>query len=197
MQGYSSVAMQVALALGDVIIRRQLGGSGLSAPQVGLEEAKTSRAKPYGTEGLNTFRMVPRKARFWEFLEGDAGATGQLSGHPHSRCEPGKTVLPKTPWALVPWGRALLLACGLQCCPTQDRGVQVLVSAALGAKAPACLLSLSRGPLCLRYCLREELQPFGESKRVCAAIPRTSQLQGGLARVGFRLPGCVHGCVVV
>lgn len=115
---------------------------------------------------------------------------------------PVKTVLPKTPYAVVPWGRALPpwgralpLACGPQRCPTQDRGVQV--SAAVGAKAPAHLPSLSRGALRLRYCLRKELQPFGEPERVCAAIPRTSQLQRGLAHAGFRLPRCVHGCEVV
>lgn len=106
---------------------------------------------------------------------------------------PGKTVLHKTPYAVLPWGRAL--ACGPQRCPTQDRGVQV--SAAVGAKAPAHLPSLSRGAFRLRYCLRKELQPFGEPERVCAAIPRTSQLQRGLAHAGFRLPRCVHGCKVV
>ena len=38
----------MALALGDGFIRRQLGRQRSQyAPQVGLEEAKTSRAKPY------------------------------------------------------------------------------------------------------------------------------------------------------
>lgn len=65
MQGYSSVVIQVALAIGDVVIRRCLGRQrSLYAPQVGLEEAKTSRAKPYWYKGLNTFRMVPRKVWF-------------------------------------------------------------------------------------------------------------------------------------
>lgn len=146
---------------------------------------------------MNTFREVLRKAWFWEFSGVMLGPLDSSQVICTAGAEPGKTVLPKTPCAMVPWGRALLLACGLQCCPTQDRGVRVLVSAALGAKAPTCLPSLSRGPLCLRHCLREELQPFGEPKRVCAAIPRTSQFQRGLAGVGFRLPGCVHGCVVV
>lgn len=48
LQDYSNVAIQVALALGDIVIRRQLGRqSSLYTPQVGLEEAKTSRDKPY------------------------------------------------------------------------------------------------------------------------------------------------------
>lgn len=65
MQGYSSVAIQVALALGDGIIRRQLGRQrSLYALQVGLEETKHPGPSPTGTTGLNTSRMVPRKGWF-------------------------------------------------------------------------------------------------------------------------------------
>lgn len=63
MQGYSSVAIQVAL--GDGIIGRQLGRQrSLYAPQVGLEETKHPGPSPTGTTGLNTSRMVPRKVWF-------------------------------------------------------------------------------------------------------------------------------------
>lgn len=88
MQGCSSAAIQVALALGDGIIRRQLGRQRpLYAPQVGLEEAKTSRAKPYWYKRLKHIQNGAKKSVVLEILSGgDAGAMGQLSGHPHGRC---------------------------------------------------------------------------------------------------------------
>lgn len=109
---------------------------------------------------------------------------------------PCNTVLPKTPYAVVPLGQSHVLGLWHTVLPNSRQSVQVLVSATVGTKAPAHLPSLSRGALCLRYCLCEELQPSGEPERVCAAIPRTSQLQRGLAGAGFCLPRCVHGFVV-
>lgn len=146
MQGYSSVAIQVALALGDGIIRRQLGRQrSLYEPQVDLEEDK-----PYWYKRLKHIHKGAKNSTFKEFsLRGDDGATGSSQVIQIAGAVPGKTVLPKTPYAVVPWGRALPLACGPQRCPIQDRGVQVPVSAAVGAKAPTHLLSLSRRTFCL------------------------------------------------
>lgn len=112
---------------------------------------------------------------------------------------PGKTVLLRDPMEMTRYGPT-----GAEPCSWPEahsaaplRAVQMPVSAMVVAKAHAHLPLPSRGALCLRYCLRQELQPFGEPERVCAAISRASQLQRGLAHAGFCLPRCVHGCMVV
>lgn len=58
MQGYSSVAIRVALAFGDGVIRRQLGRQrSLYASQVGLEEAK-----PYWYKRLKHIQKGAKKS---------------------------------------------------------------------------------------------------------------------------------------
>lgn len=136
---------------------------------------------------LNTFRMVPRRVHSLGIRYGpvvgplDSSWVIYTAGAVQCILEPPKK-----------WHATVTL-----CCPTQDRGVQLLAFAMVKAKAHVHLPLPSRGTLCLRYCLCKELQPFGEPERVCAAIPRASQLQGGLAHAGFCLPRYVHGCVAV